>query len=114
MATSALRREPIEMAVTGPVLRLESATAAGWRRAVLLAAAVALFLLALTPATTLWDRDEPRFAGAAADMLASGRYLAPTFNGELRAQKPILIYWLMTLSLRAIGRTELAVRFWSP
>ena len=73
-----------------------------------------VFLLALTTTTTLWDRDEPRFAQAAVEMLASGQYLVPTFNGELRPQKPILIYWLMTLSLGALGKSELAVRMWSP
>ena len=33
----------------------------GWRRALVIAAAIWLALLALTPWTTLWDRDEPRF-----------------------------------------------------
>src|SRR5262245_24564936 len=79
-----------------------------------LAAAIACSLLALTRTTTLWDRDEPRFAQAAVEMLASHDYLVPTFNGEIRAQKPPFAYWLMTVSLRAFGRTELAVRFWSP
>lgn len=86
----------------------------GWPAAFALAAATALLLLALTPLTTLWDRDEPRFAQAAVEMRASGDYLVPTFNGEVRPQKPPLIYWLMTRSLAVFGPRELAVRFWSP
>lgn len=86
----------------------------GWRRALVIAAAIWLALLALTPWTTLWDRDEPRFAQAAVEMLHTGDYLVPTFNGEVRAQKPPLIYWLMTLSMRIFGPTEFAARFWSP
>jgi len=89
-------------------------TEAGWPAAISVAAATMLVLLALTPLTTLWDRDEPRFAQAAVEMRASGDYLVPTFNGEVRPQKPPLIYWLMTLSLGVFGQRELAVRFWSP
>jgi 4-amino-4-deoxy-L-arabinose transferase-like glycosyltransferase len=87
---------------------------AGWPRALAAAAAILVAFLALTPWTTLWDRDEPRFAQATVEMLASGNYLYPTFNGHLRPDKPILIYWLMALSVRLLGATELAARFWAP
>ena len=86
----------------------------GWPRALAAAAAILVAFLALTPWTTLWDRDEPRFAQATVEMLASGNYLYPTFNGHLRPDKPILIYWLMALSVRLLGATELGVRFWAP
>jgi 4-amino-4-deoxy-L-arabinose transferase-like glycosyltransferase len=78
------------------------------------AAAVATFYLALTPWTSLWDRDEPRFAQAAVEMRASGQWLVPTFNGQLRADKPILASWLMAHSLGWLGRCPLAFRLWSP
>ncbi len=86
----------------------------GWPRALAAAAAILIAFLALTPWTTLWDRDEPRFAEATVEMLASGNYLYPTFNGDLRPDKPILIYWLMALPVRLLGPAELAVRFWAP
>jgi len=73
---------------------------------------LAVFLLSATR-TTLWDRDEPRFCTAGWEMLQSGNYLYPTFNGELRPDKPVLVYWLMTLPMRVLGPTELACRFWS-
>ncbi|ROQ90771.1 ArnT family glycosyltransferase [Desulfosoma caldarium] len=74
---------------------------------------VALFLFT-TSRSTLWDRDEPRFARATMEMVESGNYLIPTFNGALRPDKPILIYWLMSLSVRLFGPTSVACRFFSP
>ena len=47
-------------------------------------------------------------------MVHSGNYLFPTFRGELRPDKPILIYWLMSLPVRLFGPTELACRFFAP
>ncbi|HKB36425.1 MAG TPA: hypothetical protein VKD72_08230, partial [Gemmataceae bacterium] len=37
---------------------------------------------------TLWDVDEGANAEASRMMLESGNYLVPTFNGELRVDKP--------------------------
>lgn len=54
----------------------------------------------LAGSTSLFDRDEPRNARAAMEMLSSGDYLVPTFNGELRSQKPPLTYWVMNVPLR--------------
>nr|WP_303652698.1 glycosyltransferase family 39 protein [Paludisphaera mucosa] len=51
---------------------------------------------------SLWDRDEPRYAGATREMRASGDWVHPTFNAEPRYHKPILIYWLM-LAGTALG-----------
>jgi 4-amino-4-deoxy-L-arabinose transferase-like glycosyltransferase len=70
----------------------------------------ALYLLIAT-SSTLWDRDEPRFSRAAVEMTESGNYLVPTFNGKLRPDKPILIYWLMSIPIRLLGPTEFACRF---
>src|SRR5262245_38370628 len=78
------------------------------------AAAIIALYLAMTPWTSLWDRDEPRFAQATVEMMASGHYLYPTLGGDVRAQKPILIYWLMALSMSLFGVTELGARFWAP
>ena len=51
---------------------------------------------------SLWDRDEPRYAGCTREMRASGDWIHPTFNAEPRYHKPILIYWLM-LAGTAVG-----------
>jgi 4-amino-4-deoxy-L-arabinose transferase-like glycosyltransferase len=44
---------------------------------------------------SLWDRDEPRYAVCTREMRARGDWIYPTFNGEPRYHKPVLIYWLM-------------------
>ena len=54
--------------------------------------------------TGLWDRDEPRYAVCVREMRARGDWIFPTFNGEPRYQKPILIYWLMGLATAVGGR----------
>lgn len=63
----------------------------------LCAPALAALILAacLAQATSLFDRDEPRFATAALEMAARSEWLVPTFRGELRPDKPVLAYWLM-------------------
>ncbi len=61
----------------------------------------------------LWDRDEPRNAGCAAEMLASGNLIVPIFNDQLRFQKPVLTYWLMIVAYQLFGISEFAARFFS-
>src|SRR5271157_270450 len=79
-------------------------------------APIAIALLALTlnlagnARTGLWDRDEPRYAGAVREMRARGDWIFPTFNGEPRYHKPILIYWLMGLSTTLAGDTPFGAR----
>lgn len=82
----------------------------GWGAALALAGAIFALLLALASRTTLWDRDEPRFAQATVEMIASGDYLVPTFNGRLRPDKPILAYWSMALPMRLLGPSAVAAR----
>ena len=81
---------------------------------ILLVTAVAslLFFFGLGEAR-LWDRDEPRNAGCAAEMMARGDWVVPIFNDELRKQKPALLYWLMMGAYRLFGVNEFSARFWS-
>ncbi len=62
-------------------------------------ALLGLFCLTLNLAgnghISLWDRDEPRYATCTREMMQSGDWIHPTFNGEPRYHKPVLIYWLM-------------------
>jgi 4-amino-4-deoxy-L-arabinose transferase-like glycosyltransferase len=58
----------------------------------------------------LWDEDEPRNAACAREMLERGDWVVPTFNYELRPQKPVLLYWLMMASYSVFGVNELAAR----
>jgi len=61
----------------------------------------------------LWDRDEPRNAGCAVEMLDRGDWVVPIFNSELRGQKPVLLYWLMMSAYQVFGVNEFSARFWS-
>ncbi len=61
----------------------------------------------------LWDRDEPRNAGCAQEMLQRGDLIVPTFNAQLRHQKPVLLYWLMMSAYTVFGVNEFSARFWS-
>ena len=58
----------------------------------------------------LWDRDEPRNARCAVEMLERGDWAVPTFNGELRTHKPILLYWMQMTAYSAFGVSEFSAR----
>ena len=61
----------------------------------------------------LWDRDEPRFAQAAREMIQRRDYIVPHFNGDYRFDKPVLVYWLMVADYRLLGTGDFAARFGS-
>lgn len=85
-----------------------------WARVWLVPAGVAaLVFFFRLGATRLWDRDEPRNAQCAWEMLQRNDWVVPTFNGELRGHKPVLLYWLMMVAYTWLGKTEFAARFWS-
>ncbi len=60
---------------------------------------------------TLWDVDEGRNATAALEMKLSGNYIVPTFNTQLRVDKPALMYWLQIACFDIFGVNEFAARF---
>ncbi len=49
------------------------------------------------------DRDEARFAQASSEMIQSGDYVNIKFQDEIRAKKPIGIYWLQAFSAKIFG-----------
>lgn len=77
-----------------------------------------LLLLALAAATalpnlgahSLWDIDEGFYCQASADMFHRNDWIEPRFNGELFAEKPILIYWLQLASYSVFGVSEFSAR----
>jgi 4-amino-4-deoxy-L-arabinose transferase-like glycosyltransferase len=58
----------------------------------------------------LTDRDEGRNAEAGREMLETGDWISPTFNYEPRFAKPVLVYWLISLSYRWFGIDEFSAR----
>ncbi|MEM7556468.1 MAG: phospholipid carrier-dependent glycosyltransferase, partial [Cyanobacteria bacterium P01_A01_bin.84] len=58
----------------------------------------------------LIDETEPLFAEASRQMLVTGDWITPFFNGETRFDKPALIYWTQAIAYALIGVNEWAVR----
>ncbi len=81
-------------------------------QALLCAVAGCLFFWNLGKAG-LWDRDEPRNARCAVEMKKNGDWIVPTFNGELRPHKPVLLYWVMMAAYSVFGENEFGARFGS-
>lgn len=57
--------------------------------------------------------DEARNSEAAREMLASGNYIVPFFNGQLRTDKPPLHYFFMIMGYKLFGVNALGARFFS-
>jgi len=81
-----------------------------WIFAVLAAAIVSFTFLNAYPISIL---DEAKNAEAAREMWVSGNYWVPTFNGELRTDKPPLHYYFMLFGFKLFGTTVLGARFFS-
>jgi 4-amino-4-deoxy-L-arabinose transferase-like glycosyltransferase len=69
----------------------------------------ALFLVNLG-GPSLWDLDEGRNSACAQAMLETGDWVVPTFNAQLRDDKPVLLYWLQVCAYLCLGVTEGAAR----
>ncbi|WP_421919743.1 ArnT family glycosyltransferase [Marinifilum sp.] len=74
-----------------------------------------LALLSLSRGITgeIFIVDEARNAECAREMLESDNYIVPTYNYELRTDKPPLHYYFMMLSYSIFGVSEWAARFFS-
>ncbi len=58
----------------------------------------------------LIDETEPLFVEAARQMVVTGDWITPYFNGETRFDKPALIYWLMAVAYKIVGVNEWGAR----
>ncbi len=76
---------------------------------VLAAMSGALFFVNLG-GPSLWDVDEGRNLTCSYEMMESGNWIVPTFNGALRTDKPVLLYWLQIACYHACGVNEFAGR----
>ena len=71
------------------------------------------YLLATGPnydSQVITGPDEPRYAAAARDMIDSGDWVVPRYNGEVRLEKPILLYWSCAFFSLIFGVGPLACR----
>ena len=60
----------------------------------LLALAIPAFFIALG-ANSIWDANEAFYVETPRQMIATGDYIHPTFNGQPRENKPVLSYWIV-------------------
>ena len=79
-------------------------------RATLLAVlAILTFFVGLgRPAIT--DSDEAFYAQAGREMVETGDWVTPRYNGEYRFDKPVMFYWLVALAYFPAGASEFAAR----
>jgi 4-amino-4-deoxy-L-arabinose transferase-like glycosyltransferase len=81
-----------------------------WRDTLAVAAIAAVMFIGALGSTRLWDEDEPKNATCGEEMLGRGDWIVPTFNGQLRTDKPILLYWCMLAAYDVFGTGELPAR----
>jgi 4-amino-4-deoxy-L-arabinose transferase-like glycosyltransferase len=77
--------------------------------AVLSAVCIAVFFHALGD-LQLWDVDEGMHAVTARNMVLTGDWITPVFNGEAFLDKPALFNWLGALSFSLLGFSEFSAR----
>ena len=100
--------------MNAPVMT-DSAPCRGWTRSglprdlVLVAAVCAIVFFAGIGRSPLWDEDETRFASVAREMLATGDWIIPRFNGEL-ADKPAGLFWMIAAGFAVFGESPGAAR----
>ena len=75
----------------------------------LLAAAIPVFFLGLG-ANSIWDANEAFYVETPRQMLATGDYISPSFNGEPRFNKPVLSYWVVAAFYHVFGESVAAER----
>ncbi|HSK14124.1 MAG TPA: glycosyltransferase family 39 protein, partial [Phnomibacter sp.] len=78
-----------------------------------LMAIAAVLLLVRLGAAPIYILDEAKNAQCAREMWHNGDWIVPTFNGQLRTDKPALHYWFMGLSYSVAGVGPAQARFFS-
>ncbi len=72
-----------------------------------------LFIASVGTNGSIYILDEAKNAECAREMLESGNYIVPTFNYELRTDKPPLHYFFMMLSYQIFGVSPWSARLFS-
>lgn len=94
-----------------PSLSSTPATAASWRRDLLLLVLIFGMLLGLRLGShPLANPDEARYAEIPREMVAAGDWVTPRLNGVNYFEKPPLMYWAGAVSLTWFGANDWAMR----
>ena len=75
-----------------------------------LVAASALLLFLGLDASTIWDANEAFYVETPRQMVLSGDYVNPSFNGQPRFNKPVLSYWIVAAFYQVFGVSVWAQR----
>lgn len=76
----------------------------------LLVPSILLLFLGLG-ANTIWDANEAFYVDTPRQMVESGNYINPVFNGEARMNKPVLSYWVVAGLYQVFGESVAVERF---
>ena len=79
-----------------------------WLLVLLVAAAIPYFVN--LGVSSIWDANEAFYAQTPREMIESGDYVTPSFNFQLRVNKPVLSYWHVAASYRLFGVSERSER----
>jgi 4-amino-4-deoxy-L-arabinose transferase-like glycosyltransferase len=77
--------------------------------AVLLVTAVLPYFVNLG-VSSIWDANEAFYAQTPREMMEAGDYVTPSFNFQLRMNKPVLSYWNVAASYHLFGISEWSER----
>jgi len=83
------------------------------RQALILVAIATIVFSANFWGTSVYILDEAKNAGCAMEMYSRGDWVVPTFNNELRTDKPPLHYYFMRMAYNMFGVNPLGARFFS-
>jgi 4-amino-4-deoxy-L-arabinose transferase-like glycosyltransferase len=59
----------------------------------------------LLGANSIWDANEAFYVETPRQMVLSGDYISPSFNGQPRFNKPVLSYWIVAGAYRVFGES---------
>lgn len=76
----------------------------------LLLVALVISLAWIALPVPLFDVDEGAFSEASREMVATGDFITPRLNGQVRYTTPVLIYWCQSLSGSIFGFNEFSMR----
>lgn len=77
---------------------------------------IALLVAAIIPyfvnlgVSSIWDANEAFYAQTPREMIETGDYVTPSFNFQLRINKPVLSYWNVVVSYWLFGISEWSER----
>src|SRR5438094_8699433 len=77
---------------------------------VLVTAAIFFVLFWRLGEPTFWDPDEAHYAETTREMIATGDWWAPQYNGRPFFDKPMLFHQLQGLAMLVVGQNELGAR----